>query len=93
MQTIKYSSYWYHSRRSFTALLFQKTLIDAKNLGMHLHFARTDYKNKLISGQFNNESCYIIPEGGYGHLGMLGAATILELVNKNQYTHVCCFGV
>ncbi|HUM98389.1 MAG TPA: pyridoxal-phosphate dependent enzyme [Chitinophagaceae bacterium] len=68
-----------------------KTLIDAKNLGMHLHFAsRTDYKNKLISGQFNNESCYIIPEGGYGHLGMLGAATILELVNKNQYTHVCC---
>jgi 1-aminocyclopropane-1-carboxylate deaminase len=68
-----------------------QTLIDAAKFGMHLEYmSRTDYKGKQLPENFNDDKYFLIPEGGYGKKGMLGAATILELINKNRYTHICC---
>ncbi len=67
------------------------TLLAAKEYGMQLHFvSRQQYKNKtFIKGLFNN--VYWIEEGGYGRLGIKGAADILKLVDDiENYTHIAC---
>jgi 1-aminocyclopropane-1-carboxylate deaminase len=68
-----------------------RTLILAKELGMELVFlGREDYKDKKLPGQFTGDDHYMIAEGGYGPLGVNGAATILDLVTKESFTHICC---
>lgn len=63
------------------------TLQQAKELGMQLQFvSRQDYKEKAAV-DFNNE-WLLVPEGGYGTDGMLGAAHILDYIP--HYTHYCC---
>lgn len=37
-----------------------------------------------------NSEDYIIPQGGYGILGVKGAAEMLNYTNKEKYTHICC---
>jgi 1-aminocyclopropane-1-carboxylate deaminase len=72
------------------------TLKDCLNYGMKLKFiSRTDYKNshkdnfiKDLNKEFGN--FYLIPEGGAGELGRLGAEDILKLCNYKKYTHIIC---
>jgi 1-aminocyclopropane-1-carboxylate deaminase len=51
---------------------------------------RENYRHKIIPEQITNNEDYIIPEGGYGLLGVKGAATILEQVDKAAYSHIVC---
>jgi 1-aminocyclopropane-1-carboxylate deaminase len=66
------------------------TLQSAVDYGMKLIFlARADYKNKTsIIENYHQPLRYWIPEGGYGTLGAQGAATILDTVPLNTYTHI-----
>lgn len=67
------------------------TLIAARDYDMQLYFiSRAHYKQKQVPAGLPVHDYYIIPEGGYGYKGMEGAATILDLVDKDPYTHICC---
>ena len=65
------------------------TLQQAIELGMQLHFiSREAYGRKEVPFEIlNMADAYIIGEGGYGEKGALGASTILQLVNKQEFTH------
>ncbi|MEP6700697.1 MAG: 1-aminocyclopropane-1-carboxylate deaminase, partial [Bacteroidota bacterium] len=39
---------------------------------------------------FNSSNYYFIPEGGYGKKGAKGAATILDYLKKENFSHICC---
>ena len=67
---------------------YSATLKLAVALGMKLVFtSRESYREKLF---FPGPDEYLIPEGGYGELGAMGASTILDHCNKDAYTHICC---
>jgi len=77
--------------RGEEAAELSSTLKLAKKLGMELIFiSREDYSRKKIPEQFNNDEYYFISEGGYGIKGAAGAATILDCVEKEYFTHICC---
>jgi 1-aminocyclopropane-1-carboxylate deaminase len=77
--------------RGEAAPVLSATLNEAKNLGMKLIFInREDYRLKKLPAELNKNDYYIIPEGGYGDRGMNGAATILDNINLENYTHICC---
>ncbi len=65
------------------------TLQQAIELGMQLHFvSREAYRQKNIPAEILAlDDAYRIAEGGYGPKGALGASTILDLVDKQQFTH------
>lgn len=65
------------------------TLQQAMSLGMQLYFTpREDYRSKKIPVEIAAlKDTYIIAEGGYGPQGALGASTIADLVNQQQFTH------
>lgn len=68
---------------------YAQTLTDTLALGMQLHFiSRAAYKERWIPELLAKENNYIIPEGGYGHQGMLGAATISY--PPGFFDTVCC---
>lgn len=66
------------------------TLQEAVSFGMQLQFVSRDmYRNKAaIMQQTELADCYWIAEGGYGHLGSLGAASILTIADTLNYTHI-----
>ncbi len=67
------------------------TLKTAIEWGMDLFFLeREKYKSKEIPQAVQDKypGAYIINEGGYGFLGMKGAASILPLLNSKKYTHI-----
>ncbi len=66
------------------------TLQAAADFGMQLIFiSRADYKNKTALIKNNQQpNRYWIPEGGYGILGAKGAASILNTVSLEKYTHI-----
>lgn len=66
------------------------TLLTAVNYGMQLQFInREDYRDKKLIVENNQKSNrYWIPEGGYGLLGAKGAATILDGISLQKYTHI-----
>jgi len=68
------------------------TLKKAADYGMKLIFtSRNEYQKKIMPPElYDDTGVYIINEGGYGEKGMLGAATIAEYYQQNQFTHVCC---
>jgi 1-aminocyclopropane-1-carboxylate deaminase len=67
------------------------TLQNCIRYNMDLHFVeRSFYKTKLLPPHINLNEVYIIPEGGYGLLGMQGATTILQNINTKKYTHIIC---
>lgn len=67
------------------------TLNRAKELGMELKFiSRADYEKKILPAAINSASYFIINEGGYGLLGVKGAATMLDYCIRDNYTAVCC---
>lgn len=71
------------------------TLLHCMEYGMQLKFiSRTLYAEKektnfLTDLQNEFGEAIIIPEGGYHHLGAMGAAGIYELIPPNIYTHIC----
>ncbi|MBB1287160.1 pyridoxal-phosphate dependent enzyme [Flavisolibacter sp. BT320] len=72
-------------------LVLSPTLVQATELGMELLFSsRNDYKEKRIPETITSseKNLYIIPEGGRGHLGMLGAKEILLQNKTATYTHI-----
>lgn len=71
--------------------ILSTTLKQVIELGMILFFSeREKYKSKEIpqSVHDNYPGVYVINEGGYGLLGMKGAASILQLLGAKKYTHI-----
>jgi 1-aminocyclopropane-1-carboxylate deaminase len=73
--------------------ILSHTLQQALSYDMELYFiSRNDYKEKVIPGEvlstLDPDTVYIVNEGGYGKMGMLGAMEILEELNSNDYTHI-----
>ncbi|WP_157557962.1 1-aminocyclopropane-1-carboxylate deaminase/D-cysteine desulfhydrase [Niabella aurantiaca] len=69
--------------------LYSQTLTDAATRGMELHFiTRGAYQQKQLPAPFAGDDWLVIPEGGYGILGMQGAATIP--VPPGPFDHICC---
>lgn len=74
---------------------YSPTLMDAQHQNMRLMFLpRKDYQDKLIPDavfdQYSKQEVYVINEGGYGQLGMKGAASILNECTGSFYTHILC---
>jgi 1-aminocyclopropane-1-carboxylate deaminase len=72
-------------------LVLSPTLVQANELGMELVYcSRTEYREKRIPETVTSreKNLYIIPEGGRGHLGMLGAKEILLQNKTTEYTHI-----
>jgi 1-aminocyclopropane-1-carboxylate deaminase len=71
------------------------TLQNCINYGMQLRFisremyAKKETKHFLADIEKQFEGCIIIPEGGYHPLGAKGATTIYNLIEKNNFTHIC----
>jgi 1-aminocyclopropane-1-carboxylate deaminase len=71
--------------------LLSHTLQKAMELGMDLNFiSREAYAKKHNTELINNPDNYIINEGGEGALGIKGSSEILQLVKKENYTHIAC---
>ena len=75
------------------------TLIQCKELGMHLHFiSRVEYKkidedNVIKALQTTFGECMIVPEGGYDREGAKGASLIMDLLKDKKFSHVStCVG-
>lgn len=69
------------------------TLQMAEHFGMTLFFStRADYHKKFIPPELNHEigNAHLINEGGYGHLGVKGAAEILNYCDQESYSHIAC---
>lgn len=69
------------------------TLVQAKAFGMDLYYSsRSAYKTKQLPAEIGEryapEDLYVIPEGGYGTPGMMGARDILLQNNTSGYTHI-----
>ncbi|HEV7329608.1 MAG TPA: pyridoxal-phosphate dependent enzyme [Flavisolibacter sp.] len=68
-----------------------QTLTEAKAFGMELYFiSRKAYQEKTLPDEIANQQneFYIIPDGGYGLLGMEGAKDILLQNQTSAYTHI-----
>lgn len=63
--------------------------------GMQLQFisrqqyAKKDDPDLINSLKTSFGECIIVPEGGYHPLGAKGAVLIMDLVEDNNYTHIC----
>lgn len=72
---------------------FSHTLLLAREYGMQLIFvSRREYQNKRIPREIQElpGEIYLINEGGYGHLGVKGAAEILDHCKKDNFSHIAC---
>lgn len=68
---------------------YSHTLQAAISYGMKLIFiSREQYKTKTIPNFLTEMNGYIIPEGGYGLPGVLGAASIP--IQQSSYNIICC---
>ncbi len=74
--------------------IYSPTLQQVKQFGMELLFVtREVYQNKTqLEAHFQNQypNYYWVNEGGQSHLGVKGAAEILQLLTLNDYTHILC---
>ena len=77
------------------------SLVEAKAYGMDLvYLGRSDFQSKkaaILQKSSPNSSCYFVDEGGYGWIGVKGAATILSgpaqdtTVNSySEYDYIVC---
>lgn len=68
------------------------TLEAAKAYGMRLNYvSRLQYKDKDAIEKDNLAiGRYFVSEGGYGSLGVLGAASILDEIDASIYSHIVC---
>lgn len=66
-------------------------LEEAASRGMKIEFiSRADYSTQKRKHSSAQSDLFIIPEGGYGKLGVMGAASIYSLLKGKSYTHVLC---
>ena len=71
------------------------TLLDAEQAGMVLRFvSRSEYRalRMLTKEQLEREfpESTVVPEGGTGETGMLGASGIMDLIPKNAFDWIVC---
>lgn len=66
------------------------TLDAAEALGMQFSFHEPNNYEALKHSFPIQPHQYLIPEGGYGALGVQGAATIWQHIPQNRYTHILC---
>lgn len=70
------------------------TLQEVQAYGMELQFiSREAYKDEaaiIPELQQQYPDYFIVPQGGQSHLGVLGAAEILQLAPIESYSHICC---
>jgi 1-aminocyclopropane-1-carboxylate deaminase len=66
------------------------TLTAAAALGMELSFHEPNEYAALKKVYPIQQHQYLIPEGGYGIIGVKGAATIWQHIPLNTYTHILC---
>lgn len=67
------------------------TLLQCREYGMELRpVGREAYAARKELMADSGEGIYWIPEGGYGSLGAMGAATILDLADTSSFTHIVC---
>lgn len=73
-------------------LVLSPALQDAAGYGMELCFIpRQEYKRPdKLQAQYADPSVYWISEGGRGEKGVQGAATILQSMDTDVYTHIIC---
>ena len=67
------------------------SLLLAMECGMQLTFvSRQDYRNKTMPKDIASspDEIYLINEGGYGRLGVKGAAEILDHCKKENFSHI-----
>jgi 1-aminocyclopropane-1-carboxylate deaminase len=77
--------------RGEAAPVLSTTLLQAMEMGMQLYFtSREDYRHKIVPGNIDLTAAQLVPEGGYGPAGAKGASTMLDFVNPDAYTHICC---
>lgn len=70
---------------------FSHTLQQASFLGMELVFiSREEYRRKIVPEELLTHDCYVVNEGGSGHIGAMGAATIAQYFLSSTFTHICC---
>lgn len=76
--------------------ILSHTLTRCKTLGMNLEFiSREVYQNfeskeeqiSLLQKGFGDFT--IVPEGGYNATGVKGASLIMDIINQENFTHVC----
>jgi 1-aminocyclopropane-1-carboxylate deaminase len=71
--------------------LLSPVLEKAIELGMELVFVdRASFAKGIIPAGIERDTDLIVPQGGYGKEGMLGASMILDHCDKGSYTHFCC---
>lgn len=66
------------------------TLTAVTTLGMELSFHEPNEYASLKKAYPIKPHQYLIPEGGYGNLGVQGAANIWQYIPSNTYTHILC---
>ncbi|HEY8894108.1 MAG TPA: pyridoxal-phosphate dependent enzyme, partial [Niastella sp.] len=70
------------------------TLQEVQEYGMQLIFiSREAYSDEAAitpALQQQYPEYFIVPQGGQSHLGVLGAAEILQLAPIESYSHICC---
>lgn len=70
------------------------TLQEVQEYGMQLEFiSREAYSDEAAitpALQEKYPDYFIVPQGGQSHLGVLGAAEILQLAPIESYSHICC---
>lgn len=64
------------------------TLETAAALGMELYFVPRNLYALQKLDKSTNPANYTIPEGGFGHMGAKGAATITQYFNEEEFSHV-----
>lgn len=73
--------------------VLSQTLKESANYGMELFFvSRRDYRDKALPSEISAimQDFYLVPEGGYGKPGVVGAAEILNYCGKEEYSHITC---
>lgn len=69
---------------------YSQTIIDCIEQGMEIHFLnRKDY-DEIKYNEQRTDDTLIIPQGGFGTKGMIGASKMLEYTNKDSYSHIIC---
>jgi 1-aminocyclopropane-1-carboxylate deaminase len=70
------------------------TLQEVQEYGMQLQFiSREAYSDEATitpALQQQYPEYFVVPQGGQSHLGVLGAAEILQLAPIESYSHICC---
>lgn len=71
--------------------VWSATLLEAKAYGMQLHFiSREDFRNGHVPDIIRQTPHLMIPEGGHAEAGVRGAATMLDHMDIQPYTHILC---